>query len=229
MKKQYVNGYGKVNKRKEKLVTAGLVALSILTLVATVIIAGFFNEPAEENTPAVATTEESVEVVEEIEEEAPLESEVEENSQETEPEPIVNPTPEFSAPCEGALLQEFSVHAPLYNETLDDWRVHMGVDISAPLGAEVMAIADGIISNKYEDLRYGYTVIIDHEGGFRSVYSNLAELETAVIGCRVAQGTVISSVGDTTLYETIADTHLHLELMKNEEHVNPLEYFELAQ
>ena len=51
----------------------------------------------------------------------------------------------------------------------------------------------------------------------------------ATISCRVAQGTVISSVGDTTLYETIADTHLHLELMKNEEHVNPLEYFNLVQ
>ena len=227
MKKQYVNGYGKENKRKEKLVTAGLVALSILTLVVTVIIAGFLNEPAEDNTPAVATSEENVEIVEKTEEETAHENKVEEIPQESEPEPIVNPFPEFSAPCEGTLLQEFSVHAPLYNETLDDWRVHMGVDISAPIGTKVKAIADGIISNKYEDLRHGYTVIIDHEGGFRSVYSNLAELETAVIGCRVAQGTVISSVGDTTLYETIADTHLHLELMKNEEHVNPLEYFGL--
>ena len=228
MKKQYVNGYAKENKRKEKLVTAGLVALSILTLVVTVIIAGFLNEPAEDNTPAVATSEETVEVVE-TEEEVLQESEVQEIPQETEPEPKVNSVAEFCAPCEGTLLQEFSVHAPLYNETLDDWRVHMGVDISAPIGTKVKAIADGIISNKYEDLRHGYTVIIDHEGGFRSVYSNLAELETAVIGCRVAQGTVISSVGDTTLYETIADTHLHLELMKNEEHVNPLEYFNLVQ
>ena len=48
-----------------------------------------------------------------------------------------------------------------------------------------------------------------------------------VISCRVPRGTIISSVGDTTLYETVADTHLHLELMKDEEHIDPLEYFDL--
>ena len=228
MKKQYVKGYGKENKRKEKYVTAGLVGLSVLTLIITVLMAGFLNDSTEENAPAVATSEENIEVVEKTEETEET-SEPPVVSQEPETKPAPNPIPEFSAPCEGGLLQEFSIHAPLYNETLDDWRVHMGVDISAPIGTKVKAIADGIISNKYEDLRHGYTVIIDHEGGFRSVYSNLAELDTAVIGCRVAQGTVISSVGDTTLYETIADTHLHLELMKDEEHVNPLEYFKLVQ
>ena len=228
MKKQYVNGYGKENKRKEKFVTAGLIGLSILTLLVTIVIAGFLNDSSKDNAPAVATAEENVEVVEQ-EEDIPEEAEIIETPEQTEPEPVSNPLPGFSAPCEGSLLQEFSIHAPLYNETLDDWRVHMGVDISAPLGTKVKAIADGIISNKFDDLRHGYTVIIDHEGGFRSVYSNLAELDTAVIGCRIPRGTIISSVGDTTLYETIADTHLHLELMKNEEHVNPLEYFELAQ
>ena len=223
MKKQYVNGYGKENKRKEKYVTAGLIGLSVITLAVTVMMAGFLNDSSEENTPAVATSEENVEIVE-VQEDIPQTPEI---AQEPEPEPIQNPEPEFSAPCEGGLLQEFSVDAPLYNETLDDWRVHMGVDISAPLGTRVMAIGDGIVSNKYEDLQHGYTVVLDHEGGFRSVYSNLAELDTAVIGCRVPRGTVISSVGDTTLYETVADTHLHIELTKDGEHVNPLEYFDL--
>ena len=141
--------------------------------------------------------------------------------------PIQVITPESSPPCDGELLQELSTEVPLYNATLDDWRVHMGIDISAPIGTKVKAIADGIVSNKYEDLRHGYTVILDHEGGFRSVYSNLAELDTAVVGSRVAKGTVISTVGDTTLYETIADTHLHMELMKDGVHVNPLQYFDL--
>ncbi len=225
MKKQYVNGYGKDNSRKEKYVTAGLVGLCVVTLALTVIMAGIFGGGDDENAPAAVTTEEDVKIVEKTE--IPSENETEnvpDAPVEEEPEVI---TPEFSSPCEGGLLQEFSTEVPLYNATLDDWRVHMGIDISAPIGTKVKAIADGIVSNKYEDLRHGYTVILDHEGGFRSLYSNLSELDTAVVGSRVAAGTVISSVGDTTLYETIADTHLHMELMKDGVHVNPLQYFSL--
>lgn len=219
MKKQYVNGYGKENRAKEKYVTAGLVVLTVVVLTCTVIMTGFLGNTKSEDEPASVTNEESVEIVEpEVDEKSAAEP-ADESFQST--------IPEFSPPCVGGLLQEFSTESLLYNQTLDDWRVHMGVDISAPLGTKVKAIADGIVSNKYEDFRHGYTVIIDHDGGFRSVYSNLSELDTAVIGSRVVRGTVISSVGDTTLYETIADTHLHLELMKDGVHVNPLEYFVL--
>lgn len=224
MKKQYVNGYGKDNSRKEKYVTAGLVGLCAVTLVLTVIMAGVFGREDSKDAPAAVTTKEDVKVVEKAE--TALEDETENVSDIPTEEEIVL-TPEFLPPCDGELLQEFSTEVPLYNATLDDWRVHMGIDISAPIGTMVKAIADGIVSNKYEDLRYGYTVILDHEDGFRSVYSNLSELDTAVVGSRVAAGTVISTVGDTTLYETIADTHLHMELMKDGVHVNPLEYFSL--
>lgn len=215
MKKQYVKGYASDNKSRDKLGVVLLVGICSITLVATLIVAGIMTPSIEEDKlPAVAT------------EEAPL---VVESSaiEEAKPQnPLPEPTPPvFVAPCRGDILLEYSEDMPVYSETLDDWRIHEGVDIAAPLEAEVRAMTDGIISDKYDDLRHGYTVVVDHEGGLRSIYSNLSEMDTAVIGTRVKAGDVISHVGDTTLFETIADTHLHLEVLKDGEHVNPLDYF----
>ena len=84
MKKQYVNGYGKDNSRKEKYVTAGLVGLCVVTLALTVILAGVFGGGDGENAPAAVTTEENVEIVEK--EETPTEDE-EENVPDTSPDP----------------------------------------------------------------------------------------------------------------------------------------------
>ncbi len=222
MKKQYVKGYGKDNAGREKWVTASLIGVCVITLVVTVALAGILSSPDKAGeTPAVATSEESIEVVENTprkEQQEPEETPREQPAG----QPLV-----FAPPCSGTLLLEFSVDMPVYSETLDDWRAHNGIDIAAPLGTEVKAVADGIISDKYEDFRYGYTVVTDHENGIRTVYSNLSELDTAVIGAQVKKGDVISSVGDTTLFETVADTHVHLEMMLDGEYVNPLNYFSL--
>ncbi len=220
MKKQYVKGYGKENPAKERLVTFALVGVCVVTLIITVTLAGILSSPDDaKNTPAVSTNEENIEVVEITEEEQTA----------TEPPPEEKEAVSFAAPCKGDVILEFSPDVPLYCQTLDDWRSHNGLDIASPLGADVRSVADGIVSDKYEDFRYGYTVVIDHEGGLRSIYSNLAELDTAVIGKHVKCGDVISSVGDTTLFETVADTHLHIEMLLDEVYVNPLDYFELSK
>ena len=167
MKKQYVNGYGKENKARERIVTVFLVVLCILVAGITLAIAGLMSHDDSKDAPVVVATEdENIEVIE-----------AQESQEETEPdekEASAKPL-EFTAPCTGNLLKEFSVDMPVYSETLDDWRIHEGIDISAPLGTEVRAVADGIISDKYEDLKNGYTVVIDHEGGLRSIYAKTSK------------------------------------------------------
>ncbi len=226
MKKQYVDGYGKSSSRKDKAATLGLVAICAVALVITIVVAGVLYDGGDvgEGTSAVPV-EESVPtedrmVLEDESEEVPEEAEV-----------VVAPQKQvvFSAPCSGSLLKEFSPDVPLYSETLEDWRVHPGIDIAAPLGTEVCSAGDGIVSDMYEDLKNGYTVVIDHEGGFRTVYSNLMDLETVDIGTQVKRGDVISTVGDTTLFEIVADTHIHMEMLLDGEYVNPLDYFELTE
>ena len=130
-------------------------------------------------------------------------------------------------PCQGNIIYEFSPNTPIYSPTLKDWRIHNGIDLSASLGEEVLAVRDGTVENVYEDLRYGNTIVILHGDNVKTVYSNLEDSITLKNGDKVEKGSVIARVGDTALFETIADTHLHFEIIENGSYVNPEDYLNL--
>ena len=113
---------------------------------------------------------------------------------------------------------------PIYSKTLDQYMTHPGVDIAAPLSAKVKAIAHGTITKVYKDDRYGMTVQITHDNGILSIYSNLAEEGIAEMGDVVEQGQVIGAVGETALFETLEEAHLHLEMTKDSACINPADY-----
>lgn len=225
MKKQYVSGYGKENKSKERWTFAALVGVCVLVFIITITVAMMLmDEPAEEINRAefVENEEEDIAFV------------MDDDEEETLPVSAINEEipaeeQEWTAPCDGGLLLEFSDQMPVYSETLDDWRLHTAIDISAPLGAEVRAVSDGTVTEMYEDFRHGYTITIDHGNGLVGIYSNLSTFGMTEKGAEVKRGQQISTVGDTTLFETIADTHLHFELKSNGAFVNPLDYFELTE
>ena len=127
-------------------------------------------------------------------------------------------------PCPGEIIYEFSPKIPIYSPTLKDWRTHNGIDIKASLGEEVIAVNHGIVESVFEDLRYGNTVVILHSDNIKSVYSNLKDTISVNNGDKIEKGSVIAHVGDTALFETIADTHLHFELIVNGSYVNPEDY-----
>ena len=111
-----------------------------------------------------------------------------------------------------------------YDETMGDWRTHHGLDISAQLGTEVCSISTGTVEAVYDDDLMGTTVVIDHGGGIKSIYSNLAAKPTVVVGDTVKPGTVIGAVGETALAESGRPPHLHLEMSKGDYIVDPLQY-----
>ena len=108
-----------------------------------------------------------------------------------------------------------------YNATTQDWRVHNGVDLAAPLGQEVRAAKSGTVSAVFEDEYYGYTVVVQHEGGYASHYCNLEEAPAVVAGDTVTAGQVLGTVGSTALIEAAEEPHLHFEVYLNGESVNP--------
>lgn len=126
-------------------------------------------------------------------------------------------------PVNGEILEEFSVDELVFNDTLGDWRVHPGTDISASLGAEVCAMGDGIVEDVYTDERMGVTVVIDHGNRIRSVYSNLMESVTVSIGDVLYAGDVIGGVGQTAESELLQAPHLHLEVIQNGAQIDPCE------
>jgi len=130
----------------------------------------------------------------------------------------------YAWPLKGSIDTPFSVNALVYDITMNDWRTHNGIDISAAAGAKVSAVADGTVSRVYNDDMYGTTVTISHSGGLESTYSNLAAAPTVSEGDAVAVGDVIGSVGNTALAESGMGSHLHLAFRLNGVPVDPRDY-----
>ena len=127
-------------------------------------------------------------------------------------------------PVEGEVGREYSIDALKYDVTMDDWRTHEGLDITAAQGSTVGAMSDGEVLSVKNDELYGTTVTIDHGNGMKSVYSNLAATPTVAGGDIVKAGDVIGSVGDTALCEIGEPSRLHIAMSRNSASVDPLEY-----
>ena len=130
---------------------------------------------------------------------------------------------EFVAPVSGKVIEEYSGDDLVYNEALKDWRAHSGVDFDAKIGDEVKASANGVIESVF-DSNMGRCVIIDHQNGFRTMYANLEETEKVKEGDEVMAGDVIGTVGNTALGDITDLEHVHFEVMKDGNNVNPIEY-----
>lgn len=131
----------------------------------------------------------------------------------------------FVSPVVGEVVKQHSLDMPVFSTTLNEWRVHTGIDISTEDGAEVFAAADGTVSRVYSDPLLGKSVEITHEGGIVSVYSNLSPTDIAIAeGDTVKSGALIGKVGDSSLSELAEEPHLHFGVKVNGVSVNPLDY-----
>ena len=131
----------------------------------------------------------------------------------------------FVSPVVGEVTKHHSIDTPVFSNTLNEWRVHTGIDISADEGAEVFCSADGVVTKIYSDPLLGKTVEVTHEGGIVSTYSNLATASIAVNeGDEVKSGALLGKVGDTSLSELADEAHLHFCIKVNGVSVNPLDY-----
>ena len=122
------------------------------------------------------------------------------------------------------ILKEYSMDMVIYNKTLDQYMTHPGMDFKAPSGSGVNSIAEGTVTDVYEDDAYGTTIEITHAKGIVSKYSCLETSSLVEKGDSVSQGQHISTIGKTALYESMEPCHLHFEIYKNGELCNPADY-----
>ncbi len=125
-------------------------------------------------------------------------------------------------PASGEIISHHSGETLVYSKTLDDWRIHEGVDIKATIGSDVIAADDGIIEDVYNDDLMGITIVIDHQNGLKTVYSNLSSMSLVKKGDKIKCGDVISNVGDSAISETAEIGHLHFEVLEDEKQVDPV-------
>lgn len=127
----------------------------------------------------------------------------------------------FILPLTNEVLKGYSNGQPVYSETMNDWRVHNGVDFKGEAGQKVKALADGSILKMEEDPLWGKVVTIDHGFGIHSRYCGL-DAGTLKEGQTVKVGEVIGTLADVPC-ELNQGSHLHLEILVNDEYVNPVE------
>ncbi|MBE6663814.1 MAG: M23 family metallopeptidase [Ruminococcaceae bacterium] len=135
--------------------------------------------------------------------------------------------PTFSLPVSGNISMDFSDSVPVFSQTMNDYRTHLGVDLSANLGDEVLAVADGVVTNVWDDPFMGKCVSIEHSGNAVSIYKNLdPEVNDGIIiGASVKSGDIIGAVGESAMNEIAEEPHLHYELKVNGTHVDPKKHF----
>lgn len=138
--------------------------------------------------------------------------------------------PEFAAPVNAPVLKDYSDDVPVFSYTMNDYRVHNGLDFAASIGTPVCAAADGTVCEITDDPMMGVCVGISHSGGAVTRYKGLSNetMDLCKVGDSVTRGQVIGSAGDTALIESAEENHVHFELTVNGESQNPADYFPVS-
>ena len=140
-------------------------------------------------------------------------------------EPVTPVAPRLIvSPLSGETVAAFSMDELAYSETLADWRTHDGIDIKADAGTHVLAASSVTVLSVADDDLMGTTVVIAHDGGYETTYSNLQSVPTVAPEQYVSAGQVIGAVGTTSLAEASMSPHLHFSVTKDGEIIDPQEF-----
>ncbi len=138
--------------------------------------------------------------------------------------PVINEEPLYVCPVDSEQISKAcSLDKLVFSATMNDYRVHTGLDLAAPIGAEVRCYAAGTVESVQDDDFYGKTVTVRHEYGLVTVYSNLApELASGLeTGKTLKAGELIGYVGTTAVSESADEPHLHFEMQLNGSPIDP--------
>lgn len=122
-----------------------------------------------------------------------------------------------AAPAFGAPLPVIDVSSEFGERRGVRRRPHFGVDLRAPRGTPVAAVADGEVVFRGNKRGYGKLIMLEHAGEFVTYYAHLKGFAVAS-GARVVRGQTIGFVGRTG---NASGPHLHLELREGGEPVDP--------
>lgn len=109
------------------------------------------------------------------------------------------------------------------SNTYDAGKKHFAVDVTAPINTPIKSVANGTVIFSEWTAETGYVIIIEHDEGLLSVYKHNGSLSKEQ-GDIVRAGEVIASVGNTG--ELTTGPHLHFELWRDGDTVNPLNYID---
>jgi murein DD-endopeptidase MepM/ murein hydrolase activator NlpD len=101
------------------------------------------------------------------------------------------------------------------------WKMHEGVDLSAPKGTPVYATGNAVVSRSGWQTGYGQLIELNHGFGYKTRYGHLSKRYVSP-GDSVTRGQVIGEVGNTGVS---SGSHLHYEVRFRDKTINPIHYF----
>ncbi len=128
--------------------------------------------------------------------------------------PNINGIKIASTPVSGVISSRYGSSSRLRVST------HTGLDIAAPYGTAIKAVADGTVTCATYSGSYGNLVKINHGNGVETWYAHTSKMYVKP-GQKVTGGQTIAAVGSTG---NSTGNHLHLEIRINGKHVNPQKY-----
>lgn len=126
----------------------------------------------------------------------------------------------YVLPLSNTVQKPFSVEAPLYSETMRDWRIHTGVDFAGEEGQTVKATAQGTVTEVKKDVLWGGIITIDHGVGVESRYYGVDP--SVKVGDKVKASTPIGKLMIIP-FEAVQKPHLHFEMSVDGVCVDPIE------
>ena len=126
-------------------------------------------------------------------------------------------------PVSGEPTHPFSGDELVFNETMQDWRTHNGVDLAADEGADVLVPVSGTVKNVYEDGRWGGVAEIEASDGALVRVCGLKTVSAAQ-GQSAEAGEKLGTAGEIDV-ESAQQPHIHVEVLQNGEYTDPQAYF----
>lgn len=111
----------------------------------------------------------------------------------------------------------YRIH-PIYKTTM----MHTGIDFTAPIGTPIYAAGIGTVETvEYNGRGYGNNIIINHGFGYKTLYGHMSKINVRN-GQKLNRGDIIGFVGNTG---SSTGPHLHYEVIRNGEKINPINFF----
>ncbi len=147
------------------------------------------------------------------------------------PEISFDKQPLSSLVTNGSIFKRHDPHNQVFSNTMNDYRIHLGIDVTTDMNAEVYALYDGTVEKLWNDPMMGHCLAINHGNELLSIYKNLSGSYPAGVeaGAKIQAGQAVGYVGDSAMIEIADEPHLHFEMTLNGLSVNPADYLEGIQ
>lgn len=135
----------------------------------------------------------------------------------------------FVLPVDSAVVvRDYSEDEFVNYVSLGYYAIHRAIDFTSENGSAVYSVADGKVLSVETASNCGTKVFVEHENGFKSIYSSLDSNLNVQVGQKIKAGQQIGNMSNSMLDEAELGVHLHFELLKDNVLVDPNLYIAIS-